>query len=128
MKLNKQQIEALANKFYDELITEYNKVNEIFKNEQLKKFKPDYEKGIKLLKNNLFLKSIDIEIPDDKSAELKKDYTFKDFTDSYWVRNSLKDIERNIPSIETITNDIILATIDSTSVDEIMKNLKQKYK
>jgi len=128
MKLNKQQIEALANKFYDELITEYNKVNEIFKNEQLKKFKPDYEKGIKLLKNNLFLKSIYIEISNDYSAELKKDYTFKDFTDSYWVRNSLKDIERNIPSIETITNDIILATIDSTSVDEIMKNLKQKYK
>ena len=128
MKLNKQQIEALASKFYNELITEYNKINEVFRNEQLKKFKPDYEKGIKLLKNNLFLKSIDIEIPDDKSAELKKDYTFKDFTDSYWIRNSLKDIERNIPSIETITNDIILATIDSTSVDEIMKNLKQKYK
>lgn len=128
MKLNKQQIEALANKFYDELITEYNKVNEIFKNEQLKKFKPNYEKGIKLLKDNSFLKSIDIKIDADKSAELKKDYTFKDFTDSYWIRNSLKDIERNIPSIETITNDIILATIDSTSVDEIMKNLKQKYK
>ncbi len=128
MKLNKQQINALASKFYNELKEDYNKVNNVFKEEQLKKFKPDYEKGIKLLKNNLFLKSIDIEIPDDKSAELKKDYTFKDFTDSYWVRNSLKDIERNIPSIETITNDIILATIDSTSVDEIMKNLKQKYK
>jgi len=128
MKLNKQQIEALASKFYNELKEDYNRVNNVFRNEQLKKFKPDYEKGIKLLKNNLFLKSIDIEIPDDKSAELKKDYTFKDFTDSYWVRNSLKDIERNIPSIETITNDIILATIDSTSVDEIMKNLKQKYK
>jgi len=128
MKLNKQQIEALASKFYNELITEYNKINEVFRNEQLKKFKPDYEKGIKLLKNNLFLKSIYIEISNDYSAELKKDYTFKDFTDSYWIRNSLKDIERNIPSIETITNDIILATIDSTSVDEIMKNLKQKYK
>lgn len=128
MKLNKQQIEALASKFYNELITEYNKINEVFRNEQLKKFKPNYEKGIKLLKNNLFLKSIYIEIPNDDSAELKKDYTFKDFTDSYWIRNSLKDIERNIPSIETITNDIILATIDSTSVDEIMKNLKQKYK
>lgn len=128
MKLNKQQINALASKFYNELITQHNKLNEVFKEEQLKKFKPDYEKGIKLLKNNLFLKSIYIEISNDYSAELKKDYTFKDFTDSYWIRNSLKDIERNIPSIETITNDIILATIDSTSVDEIMKNLKQKYK
>lgn len=128
MKLNKQQINALASKFYNELKEDYNRVNNVFRNEQLKKFKPDYEKGIKLLKNNLFLKSIYIEISNDYSAELKKDYTFKDFTDSYWVRNSLKDIERNIPSIETITNDIILATIDSTSVDEIMKNLKQKYK
>lgn len=36
MKLNKQQIEALASKFYNELITEYNKLNEVFKNEQLK--------------------------------------------------------------------------------------------
>ena len=128
MKLNKQQIEALASKFYNELITQYNKLNEVFRNEQLKKFKPDYEKGIKLLKNNSFLQSIHIKINDTGLVELKINNTFKDFTNHYWFRNSIKNIERNIPSKETITNDIILATIDSTSVDEIMKNLKQKYK
>ena len=127
MKLNKQQIHALASKFYNELITEYNKINEVFKNEQLKKFKPDYEKGIKLLKNNPFLNSINIDVSN-YAIQLGKKDSFEDYTDSYYFRNVIKDIKRNTPSKETIINDIILATIDSTCVDEIMEKLKQKYK
>jgi len=128
MKLNKQQINALASKFYNEFITEYDKVNEVFKNEQLKKFKPDYEKGIKLLKNNAWLNSININISETYVAQLDKNNTFEDFSNNYRFKYILKNITRKIPSIAEITSDIILATIDSTSVDEIMKNLKQKYK
>lgn len=128
MKLNKQQINALANKFYNEFITEYNKVNEVFKNEQLKKFKPDYEKGIKLLKNNTWLDSININISDSHSVQLFRKDSFDNYTNKYNFKNVIKNIVRNKPSISIITNDIILATIDSTCVDEIMEKLKQKYK
>lgn len=128
MKLNKQQINALASKFYNELITEYNSVNEIFKKEQLQKFKPDYEKGIKLLKNNPFLNSINIDVSN-YAIQLGKKDSFENYINSYSFKTYLiKNIKRDIPSKETIINDIILATIDSTSVDEIMKTLKQKYK
>lgn len=128
MKLNKQQINALASKFYNELKEDYNKVNNVFKEEQLKKFKPDYEKGVRLMKNNSFLKSIEINISDKYSVKLERNDNFDDYISKYNFKNVIKNIERKIPSIETIINDIILATIDSTSVDEIMKNLKQKYK
>jgi hypothetical protein len=128
MKLNKQQINALASKFYNELKEDYNKVNNVFKEEQLKKFKPDYEKGVRLMKNNSFLESIEINISDKYSVKLERNDNFDDYISKYNFKNVIKNIERKIPSIETIINDIILATIDSTSVDEIMKNLKQKYK
>jgi len=128
MKLNKQQINALASKFYNELKEDYNKVNNVFKEEQLKKFKPDYEKGVRLMKNNSFLESIEINISDKYYVKLERNDNFDDYISKYNFKNVIKNIERKIPSIETIINDIILATIDSTSVDEIMKNLKQKYK
>jgi len=128
MKLNNQQINALASKFYNELKEDYNKVNNVFKEEQLKKFKPDYEKGVRLMKNNSFLESIEINISDKYSVKLERNDNFDDYISKYNFKNVIKNIERKIPSIETIINDIILATIDSTSVDEIMKNLKQKYK
>lgn len=128
MKLNKQQINALASKFYNELKEDYNKVNNVFKEEQLKKFKPDYEKGVRLMKNNSFLESIEINISDKYSVKLERNDNFDDYISKYNFKNVIKNIERKIPSIETIINDIILATIDSTSADEIMKNLKQKYK
>lgn len=128
MKLNKQQINALANKFHNELKSEYNKINEVFKNEQLKKFKPDYEKGIKLLKDNSFLEAININLSNSDAVQLCRKDTFDDYISKYNFKNVIKSIKRNIPCVETIINDIILATIDSTSVDEIMKTLKQKYK
>lgn len=128
MKLNKQQINALASKFYDELITQYNKLNEVFRNEQLKKFKPDYEKGIKLLKDNPFLNSININVSN-YAIQLSRKTSFENYINNYSFRTYLiKGIERDIPTKRDIENDIILATIDSTSVDEIMKTLKQKYK
>lgn len=128
MKLNKQQINALASKFYNELITEYNRVNEIFKKEQLKKFKPDYEKGVKLLKDNPFLNSININVSN-YAIQLSRKTSFENYINNYSFRTYLiKGIERDIPTKRDIENDIILATIDSTSVDEIMKILKQKYK
>ena len=80
------------------------------------------------MKTNIWLTSISINITNDYSAELRNNDSFEDYTDSYYFRNVIKDIKRNIPTKETIINDIILATIDSTSVDEIMKTLKQKYK
>lgn len=128
MKLNKQQIDALANKFHNELKENYDKINKAFRNEQLKKFKLDYEKGIKLLKDNSFLEAVNINISKDYAVQLYRKDSFDDYTSKYNFRNVIKDLVRNTPSISTITNDIILATIDSTSVDEIMKNLKQKYK
>jgi len=90
--------------------------------------KHDIEKGIKLLKNNSFLNSIKVYINDKNFVYLDKNYSFEEFLDDYSFSNIIKNIKKEVPSKKDIVNDIILATIDSTSVDEIMKNLKLKYK
>lgn len=129
MKLNKKQIETLAKKFYNEAIEVYNKQKLEEKLKQLEKYKPLYDKGIAVLNKNNFLASINISIPGKDSFEalLKRDFTFEEFISNYnfnyLVKSKLKSF-----SLNDIINDIVLATIDSSSVEDMMNTLKNKYK
>ena len=126
MNLNKTQIEALTDKFYSEIKDKYNEINSKKRIAQLEKYRPNYEKGIKLLKENSWLTSIDITVKKDESVNLELNYSFEDYTNDYLFTRLLED-NKEI-SKNGIKNDIILATIDSTSIDDIMNTLKKKYK
>lgn len=125
MKLDKRQINALATNFYKEFKVKLDKTNKENKLKSLEKFRVDYNKGIKLLKDNKFLHSININIDQNNSVSLDKNKSFERYTNNYTF-NDLLDENIKI-SISDIESDIILATIDSKSVEDIMKVLKSKY-
>lgn len=127
MKLNNQQINALASKFFCELKEKYNEINEISRAEQVEKFRSNYNKGIDILNNNKFLASVEITISDDYSITLNRNESFEEYLDCYRIRDLVK--RKQVPvTIDTLKNDIILATIDTSSIDEIMEVLVKKYK
>jgi hypothetical protein len=127
MNLNKTQIDALSDKFYNEITSKNEESNKLKRDKQLEKFRPNYLKGIKLLKDNSWLSSIDINISKSESVTLNSEESFEDYTSSWEFNSLIKDIDSEI-SKSDIKNDIILATIDSTSVEEIMNSLNKKYK
>ena len=128
MKLTKNQIDALANKFYNDIKIELDKKQEFEKEKKLKQYKDVYNKGVKILKDNNFINCIEVNCKIGKNTHpisLYAKSTFKEFTDNYIFKHLFKD---NEASIDKIKEDIILATIDSKSVDDIMKVLTNKYK
>jgi len=126
MKLNKTQISALANKFYGEIKGDIDKKNKEVRLKSIEKFRPDYNKGVELLKDNDFLSQIHIKISKDYSVHLNRKDTFESYTKAYNFNYILdKKIEIKLSDIE---QNIILATIDAQSIEDIMKTLKSKYK
>jgi len=127
MKLNNTQINALASKFYEEIKEEIDEKNKVDREKQLEHYKPNYEKAINLLKENKWLDSIKIKLTKTSTIDVELKDTFEDFTDSWAFRTMLKT-KYKVPDKQDIKNDIIIATIDTSSVDEIMEKLKEKYK
>jgi hypothetical protein len=128
MKLTGTQINALARSFYEKL-EEKNKKEHSKKIEQEKlKHKDLYNNCMSILKKNDFLKELNTNITFGKvstSLTIRRNSTFNSIFDNYAFRNAF---EKNLPSIESIKQDIILATIDSKSVEDIMNSLNKKYK
>lgn len=129
-KLTNQQITALANKFYNEAKAKQELKNEAKKKELQKEYKPLYDKGIQLLKDNSTL-IIEIGIVLDKfnSVSLNLNQTFDKWVDGYTIKSKIKDkLKEKTLNVDTIKEDIVLATIDSNSVEDIMNILNKKYK
>jgi len=126
MKLDKRQINALAQSFYKEIKSKLDKANKEKRSKQLEKFRADYDKGLELLKDNKYLSSININISSHSAVNLSRNKSFDNYTGNYSF-NELLDKEVDIKLSDT-ERDIVLATIDSSSVDDIMKFLKNKYK
>lgn len=130
MKLNNTQINALAQSFRNELIeNREEKINKL-REEKLKSFKTDFDKAQDILKRYSFLTEVSYYL-NGKNYEVtvKRTNTFKSFSESWTVNNFLRDIIKSkIPDLNTIKNEIILSTIDASSVEDIMKNLKKKFK
>ena len=127
IKLNKQQINALANKFYNEKKNDIDKLNKEALNKSIVEYKPLFEKAQKVLKQNDFLRSVEVKLNNGYDTAITSSTTFKTFSEKWDVINSFKPKTIKL-SLNNIENDIILATIDSISVDEIINSLKTKYK
>lgn len=127
MKLNNAQITALADSFYNEIKAKQEEACKQHRAKQLEKFRPLFDAGHQILKDNSFLKSISIDLGKGYSEGLSKNEKFEDWVDCYNIRQVVDKPIKNI-NINTIKQTIILATIDASSVEDIMKTLKQKYK
>jgi hypothetical protein len=130
IKLTNQQTSALANKFYNEAKAKQELKNEAKKKELQKEYKPLYDKGIQLLKDNsTLIRQIDIILNKDTSVYLNLKQTFDQWIDNYTINRLIKDkLKEKTLNVDTIKEDIILSTIDSNSVDEIINILTKKYK
>jgi hypothetical protein len=127
MNLNKTQIEALADSFRTTLLVNRKAVIDKEKEKIILKYKSLFEKSIELLKNNKFITQVRVNLDKGYTTEINLEDTLANFISDYTLNNLVKtDIE--IPTLSSLKNDIILATIDSTSVEEIMNTLKLKYK
>ena len=130
MKLNNQQITALAGKFYSELVEKTEKIKKEERTKLTEQFRANYNKGIKLLEKNDFVDNINISISKSKTATLTRNKSFESYINDWSIKNHLNEqigVGKE-PSVSNIKEDIILATIDTSSVEEIMKVLKEKYK
>jgi acetone carboxylase gamma subunit len=126
MKLNKEQINAIAYEFYSKLEEENRKLNEKLIKEQQEKFRPTYNKGIKLLEKNDWLESIDI-LDQKIKISLSRGESFEDYLDNWNVRQVINHKSLTV-SMKDIANAIILATIEANNLDEVMEVLKNKFK
>jgi hypothetical protein len=126
MKLNKEQINAIAYEFYSKLEEENNKLNDKSIKEQQEKFRPAYNKGIKLLEKNDWLESIDI-LDQKIKISLSRGESFEDYLDNWNVRQVINHKSLTV-SMKDIANAIILATIEANNLDEVMEVLKNKFK
>lgn len=129
-KLTNQQITALANKFYNEAKAKQELKNEAKKKELQKEYKPLYDKGIQLLKDNSdLLYRVVINVGKEYTIGLQKNEKFDDWVDNYTIDRLIKDkLKEKTLNVNTIKEDIVLATIDSNSVEDIMNILNKKYK
>ena len=130
MKVNNQQITSLAGKFYSELVEKTEKIKKEERTKLTEQFRANYNKGIKLLEKNDFVDNINISISKSKTATLTRNKSFESYINDWSIKNHLNEqigVGKE-PSVSNIKEDIILATIDTSSVEEIMKVLKEKYK
>lgn len=128
MKLNNQQITALADKFRQELI----KNKEVFEKEEIEKYylskKLLFNASIKILEKNPFLNKVEVKLEKGYSNSINKDSKYNNWISTYNMANNLLGLKISVPTIEELKTNIVLATIESDSVEEIMGILKTKFK
>lgn len=129
MKLTNQQIDALAQKFCNDYLQENLKVSKKQEKKIKQSFKPFYDKGVKILEaNSNILNSITLKMFT-ITSELKLSMTFESFTKNWNIKSYIESkVKTKKLDKSEIRQDIILATIDNSSIEEIMKTLTKKYK
>lgn len=129
MKLTNQQIDALAQKFCNDYLQENLKVSKKQEQKIKQSFKPFYDKGVKILEaNSNILNSITLKMFT-ITSELKLSMTFESFTKNWSIKSYIESkLKTKKLDKSEIRQDIILATIDNSSIEEIMKTLTKKYK
>jgi len=128
MKLNNQQINALASKFFNELQLLNFEQNKKRREIEIESYRKIYDKAFSLFKENKFLESITITITSEVSVGISRNTSFQKFTENYKFSALLKSKVTLKTTVDDIKNDIILATIETSSIDEIMEVLTKKYK
>lgn len=127
IKLNKTQINVLAQEIYSELEKEANKYKETSEYINFEDSLKNTEEA-KLYKK---LTKVFDEIPEKFRGGSHK-YHCRSITCFYesFVEKELNKAypKANIPSVSQIENKIILKTIDSVNVDELIASVKESFK
>lgn len=128
IRLNKEQVNALVDKIYNEIvevkitpIEEYNKVMEKSINEN------DFE--IQMSKDADLIKFKEIAV----RFGVNDDYYFRNIINAIISRNYrkyIKSISKEVPIYpvkEKIKNEIILATIEADNLNDLTESIKNKF-
>lgn len=150
MKLTQYQVAALAEEFLkNTLKPEIDKHNELI-NKSLLKIKEEwfiasgnmaiFKKAQKILKENTAFDNITVHFTiingEESSSNVYLSSTLEHIIDNYQFGkvfnkdrkyNALKNSKKTLPDVMTIRNQIVLATIGTSSVEEIMSKLKEKF-
>lgn len=122
MKLNKSQIDAVVSKIKAEL----SKIREAAAAKIIKDISND-------ILNSSFIKKLPVEassfklIYDGKTVEVTRKFD-NVFRVSEWdLRDFVNEQLKPTPSFEIIQTDVILETIESTNLDQLITRLVEKY-
>jgi len=111
IKLNKSQINALARKIYSEVESEIKEANTQMEKEVVESFlKTDVGKAVTKVNTSFF---DTVPIPN---------YTIKNLAMKYYGHISYK-----LPNISHIENDIIIESIASEDITNLIQAITQKY-
>jgi CTP:phosphocholine cytidylyltransferase-like protein len=128
MKLNNAQITALARKFKVELLEN----KKIIEKQEIEKYykskKPIFDSCIKLLQKNSFLTKVSVNLEKGYEGSINKDSKHDNWISTYSITNNILDLKIKIPELDELKTEIVLATIDSQSIEDILNILKTKYK
>lgn len=117
MNLNKSQVNALATKIYEPLKTEYDK-----------RFKTHCDSFVAIYDEKVS-KEISDKVPEEFKESVAHAVERTASNINYSKRNAHnKSFDYKIPSIEEIEREIVIATIDWTSIKEIEEIIKKNLK
>jgi len=136
MKLTNTQINAVADKIYNELKVEFNKIQS--KNQD--KIKEILNKDLKIINEQ----QSEINEKNKKLKRLETSFILKakklTGSEANWLGayinnvNNLHKLKSNLPSksnsikVGDIKSELILATINSSNLEELIKKVKDKFK
>ncbi len=127
MKLTKLQIEALA----ESIVKEFEEKRGLEKNQllekQLEDFKPTFNKSQEIFKKYPEVQSVNISYIDRK-IEIYRESKLLGFKNSWELKDIIKDKMKPRLTLGEVERAIILSTIDTKSVDEIIDKVKNKFK
>jgi len=115
MKLNKSEIEALANKIYDEYNVERNKTIKAEEQSALEKYKKTKQYSL--------IEQLKKELPEGIDLYFKKQGLSRDYPYMFDINYTIKS---RYMSLSAIKDAIVLAQLDNSNINDIIATVKKQ--